>query len=258
MIPGFLSAKVRVAGGCFSLALCLLGALAGSARPCLLHDPNADKEAAALRDFVGKEGRAAIPRLREVLQAGRHDHPHEQQAERHDHGHEQQLVAIRALAEMGDTDSIPAFKAIVLELVDPAAPGPFGPWIPEAELRAAAAHALSSLEVGGLNERLGREWKSLPLDRRRELPRVIGELREGSVSLLEAMVREGSDRETVFQAVVQLRHLGCREQIGVLDERLSIWEEEYGRLRQGGGSDLYFERQIDYLRKTVQGLSGRR
>jgi len=229
------------------LAAGLLLAAAGPARACLICEDKSHDGEEVLRHLVAEKGEEAIPQLREIVLC---EHPEHQP---------QKILAIETLAAYGDEESVPLLKKLVLELRNPASLSAFGMPNPEAEIRAAAARALRQLEAGGIAPILFADWSSLSPDRRRELPRLIGELAEPETrSMLEEIIRNGTDRETVFQAIIQMRRLGGREQVEVVRERLDQWEEEYARLIQEGKSNRNLYRRINYARRTIRLIGSRR
>jgi len=227
--------------------LLVAGLLAAApAGACMFCASESDPGVKTLLERIEKEGETMVPVLREIAAC---PNP----------GHEPARVcAIGALADFGDRESISFLRSLVFELLDPEVEGNYGPWTPDASVRAAAARALSRLEVGGLNQKLFSAWRDLPPPRRRELPRLIGELREGSAVLLAEIVREESDRETVFQAVIQLRRCGSRAQLGVLRDLQERWKNECARPTENGREDRYLSQQREYLGKTIRGLEVRR
>lgn len=207
--------------------------------PCAVED--------GLRERIAAEGRALIPELREIVTC------------RHTEHFRQRLLAIETLGEFEDAGAVPILQEIVLEILNPASLSSFGPYLPEAELRATAARALGRLESSPSAARIFAAREGLSLERQREIPRLLGELREpGALEMLSTILSASSDDETAFQAVIQLRRLGTRSQVPAVEARLAGWEEEFSRRLQAGDYNRLLEKRVKYTRASLRIMQGRR
>ncbi|HPJ71980.1 MAG TPA: hypothetical protein PK636_04800 [bacterium] len=220
---------------------------APAARACLICEASTHKSEDELRARIQEHGREMIPELRSMV------------ACRHAEHRMAKILAIDTLAGFEDRESIPEFRRLVLELLDPASPSTFGPFAVEAEIRGAAARALGELEVTGVGDLVWEARDRLPPVREAELPRIFKELREPeSMERLESLLWHTRNRQTAFQVIIQFREIGRRAQIPPVRARLDSWEEELARLKQSGGDDYTLGRMVRYTGQVLAVMEGRR
>ncbi len=204
----------------------------------------ANPRVTALVSRIEDQGRDSIPELRKLAAD-----PAEDKALR--------TVAARHLGTFGDRESVPALRAIVLEVVDPEAEGPFGPGGPGPGLRVAAAGALGTMGESGPAQLIWSGWEELSLPRQFEIPRILSEL--GDPRALERqleILERTSDYGLAFQVILELRRTGTSAAIPAVEKWLNKWrsaaeaEEDPHRRRE-------LNRIIRYAEGTIRAL-GRR
>lgn len=158
-------------------------------------------------------------------------------------------VAVRHLGIFGDRDSIPALRAIVLEIVNPESKESFGPGGRGSGMRAAAAGALGAMGEPGPAEALWSGWAGLELARQLEIPRLLSELRDPQAQERQiAMLRETGDFDLVIQLLIELRRTGT-------SAALPAAEEWVGKFRRAAAAeeDLFIRKDLNKMVRYAEG-----
>jgi hypothetical protein len=116
----------------------------------------------ALRILYEKEGKAALPAIRESLKSN--DNP------------PLQIRAAGYVVELNDTDSVPLLEEILSELVKRVSFSPFGVRSVEFQTRIAAAHSLAKLGSTRSADRIWQRYDQMDLQRKMEVPYILSAL----------------------------------------------------------------------------------
>jgi hypothetical protein len=219
-------------------ALIVSALAAGTAFPCLICSDMPGEEEKRVEEMIATRGAAAIGELRQIFPC-----PTCPIGAR--------IAAARAAGDLGDQESRSALSALVLALLDPDAPGPFGIMTGAGGLRVAAAASLHKLGAPAAGEAIWKGWREVSSERQEEAPRLLGEFvfPDLQEKLIEIMGTSGRD-PVAFQAVVELRRIGNAAAAPAVREKIKEWR------RQGEGT-VTVGRMIRYAESTVRVLLSR-
>lgn len=203
-------------------------------------DPRVEELVARIED----RGRGSIPELRKLAAD-----PAEDTALR--------TIAVRHLGIFGDRESVPALRAIVLEIADPETEGPSGPGGPGSGLRAAAAGALGKLGDSGPADAIWEGWEKLSTGRQMEIPRLLSELGDPRAweRQAEMLLRTRND-DLAVQLMIEFRRTGTPAAIPAVEVWLEKWR---GMAASGDAADRPRDlgRMIRYAEGTIRALRRR-
>ena len=137
-----------------------------------LGNENQNRALYALRVLYEKEGRAALPAIRESLKSN--DNP------------PLQIKAAGYVVELNDTDSVPLLEEILFELVKRVTFSPFGVRSAEFQTRMAVAHSLAKLGSTRMADRIWERYDQINLQRKMEVPYILNAL--GDPKLTERLL----------------------------------------------------------------------
>lgn len=215
--------KTRIIGSCLCLLLLLPLALhwtEGKAEACAAcwsgYGPGEErynKPLADLRILYEKEGRNALPTIREALL-----------------GDPDALVRARAatyIAEMKDVASVPILEKVIDELFKRVSFSTFGVGSPNFDTRLKAAHVLFGFGVNGVADRLWERYDRLTPTKKTEFPYLLNALQDPQLTdrCLKILDRR-EDHQVMIGALETLGLYGNSSALPVLEERLSAWQEK--------------------------------
>lgn len=176
-------------------------------------DERFNKPLADLRILYDKEGRAALPAIREILRS---------QAD--------PLIKQRAigyLGELKDTDSIPLLKEIIFEIIKKVSFSKFGLETPEFQTRLKVAHILSSFGAAEVADRLWERYERLDRERKMEIPYLLNALKDPNLtSRMMKILDKEDDHQLLLGALNVLEIGGSPEAIPYLRIKMNEWERK--------------------------------
>jgi hypothetical protein len=171
-----------------------------------------NKPLADLRIIYEKDGRDALPYIREALRTSTDP-----------------LVMRRAagyIAELNDTDSIPFFEQILSEILKRVAFSRFGFDSYGFQRRLAAAHALPKLGPTKVGEKIWKKYGRLDPNRKFEVPYILNALQDPNLDerLLEILSRK-DDHQLMLGALDVLAIGGSAEVLPALRFKVVEWSD---------------------------------
>jgi hypothetical protein len=167
----------KVAQGC---AACWVGYGSDDER---YNTPLAD-----LRALYEKEGRAALPRLRDALKMA-----------------PDPVVRQRAatyIGELKDIDSVPLLEEMLSELLKRVSFGNFGVGYPDFQVRLRAAHVLANLGSTKIADRIWERYGRLDRQRKTEVPYILNALRDPRLTeRLKKVLNQSEDYQLMLEAL---------------------------------------------------------
>ena len=175
-------------------------------------DERFNKPLADLRIVYEKDGREALPYIRETLKTSTDP-----------------LVLRRAanyIVELNDTDSIPLFEDMILILVKRVAFSSFGLDTYDFQGRLAVAHALAKFgPTDEVSDKIWEKYEGLKFERKEEIPYILNGLGDPKLTerLLAILDRE-EDHQLMLGALTVLGIGGGAEAIPALRSKLEEWK----------------------------------
>ena len=204
----------------FLLILFVWHGLGSYAEPCpacwIGYGPGQErfnKPLADLRKIYEKEGRDALPYIKEALRTS-----------------PDPLVMRRAanyIVELNDTYSIPLFEDMLSVLVKRVAFSSFGLDTYDFKGRLAVAHALVNFGPTKLGDKIWKKYDRLDLKRKEEVPYILNALKDPHLDdrLLEILNRE-EDHQLMMGALDVLAIGGSTETLPVLKSKVVEWSDK--------------------------------
>jgi len=176
-------------------------------------DERFNKPLADLRKIYEKEGRNALPYIRQALMKS-----------------PDPLVVRRAtgyIVELRDTDSIPLFEDMLLALVKKGAFSTFGLGTHDSQRRLTVAHALVKLGPTEIGDRIWEKYDRLDVKRKSEVPYVLNALEDPKLTerLLDIVNRE-ENHLLMMGALAVLANGGTTEALAALRSKVEEWSAE--------------------------------
>lgn len=178
-------------------------------------DERFNKPLADLRLLYEKEGRAALPAIREALKT-----------------QTDPLVKQRAadyIAELNDKESLPLLEQEISEIIKKVSFSNFGLGFPEFQTRLKIAHILGKLEHTKLADRLWDRYEGLDIQRKMEIPYLLNALNDPKLTerLIEILERK-EDHQLMLGAIEVLRIGGNSQALPYLRAKIIEWERKKG------------------------------
>lgn len=174
-------------------------------------DERFNKPLAELRLLYEREGRGALPAIREALK-----------------NQNDPLVKQRAadyIGELKDIESLPLLEQEILEITKKVSFSNFGLGIPEFQTRLKIAHILANLGAKELADRLWAKYDQLDIQRKMEVPYLLNALNDAKLTERLAKILERSeDHQLMLGAIDVLGMGGDSKALPFLRAKLIEWE----------------------------------
>jgi len=176
-------------------------------------DERFNRPLADLRKIYEKEGRNALPYIRQALMKS-----------------PDPLVMRRAagyIVELRDTDSIPLFEAMLLALVKKGTFSTFGLGTHDSQRRLTVAHTLVKFGPTEIGDRIWEKYDRLDVKRKSEVPSVLNALEDPKLTerLLEIVNRK-ENHLLMMGALAVLANGGTTEALAALRSKVEEWSDE--------------------------------
>ena len=177
------------------------------------NDERFNRPLADLRKIYEKEGRNALPYIRQALMKS-----------------PDPFVVRRAagyIVELGDTDSIPLFEDLLLTLVKGGTSSTFGLGTHDSKRRLTVAHALVKLGSTEIGDRIWEKYDRLDVKRKSEVPYVLNALEDPKLTerLLEIVNRK-ENHLLMMGALYVMAIGGTTEALAPLRSKVEEWGAE--------------------------------
>ena len=211
-----------------------LGGKAEGCAACWAMDKLADErqnEALhALRIIYEKEGKVALPAIREALKSK--DNP------------ALQMRAAGYVVELNDTESVPLLEEILSELVKRVSFSPFGVRSAEFQTRMFVAHSLAKLGSTRIADRIWERYDQINLQRKMEVPYILNALGDPKLTeRLLGVISRGEDHQLMMVTLDMLAMGGNSEALPFLRLKLVEWQ---GKEKEISGSKNP-DNELDYF-----------
>ncbi|MGQ9693719.1 MAG: hypothetical protein ACUVWV_03120 [Thermodesulfobacteriota bacterium] len=176
-------------------------------------DERYNKPLADLRILYEKEGKAALPNIRETLKKSNDPVVKNR--------------AIEYIQELNDLESIPLLKDMVLELIKRVSFSSFGADSVDFKIRLKAAHALAKFRNTELADSLWEKYARLDRPRKTEVPYLLNALQDPHLTRrLMAIIRNEEDHQLILGAIEVLGLGGDAEALAFLRSKIKEWENK--------------------------------
>jgi hypothetical protein len=185
-----------------------------------LGNENQNRALYALRVLYEKEGRAALPAIRESLKSN--DNP------------PLQIRAAGYVVELNDTDSVPLLEEILSELIKRVTFSPFGVRSAEFQTRMAVAHSLAKLGSTRMADRIWERYDQINLQRKMEVPYILNALGDPKLTeRLLGIISRSEDHQLMMVTLDVLAMEGNSQALPFLRLKLVEWQ---GKEKEVSGS----------------------
>ena len=178
-------------------------------------DERFNRPLADLRKIYEKEGRNALPYIRQTLMTS-----------------PDPLVISRAagyIVELGDTDSIPLFEDMLLALVKKVAFGTFGLGTSDFQRRLIVAHTLVKFGPTETGDRIWEKYDRLDVKPKSEVPYLLNALEDPKlIERLLEIVNRKENHLLMMGALAVLAIGGTPEVLAPLRSKVEEWSAEPG------------------------------
>lgn len=184
-------------------------------------DERFNKPLADLRILYEKEGKAALPAIRETVRT-----------------HIDPMVKKRAIAyllEMNDVESIPLLEDMLSELLKRVSFSSFGTDSADFQTRLSISHALATLGSKGFADRIWERYDRLDQPRKTEVPYLLNALEDPRLTerLLE-ILKKGEDHQLMLGAIEVLGMGADTKALPFLRSKMKEWEGKKSAIRESG------------------------
>jgi hypothetical protein len=187
-------------------------------------DERFNKPLADLRILYEKEGRAALPNIREALKTNR-----------------DALVRLRAatyIAELKDLDSVPLLEEVLSELFKKVSFSIFGVGSPDFQVRLKVAHVLVSLGPTNMADRIWERYGRLDIKRKAEVPYLLNALGDPRLTdRLKEVLNPGEDHQLMLGTLDVMGMRGDVEALPFLSSKIVEWEKKGVEVPSSAGPD---------------------
>lgn len=187
-------------------------------------DERYNKPLADLRILYEKEGRAALPVIREALQTNR-----------------DALVRLRAatyIAELKDLDSVPVLEQMLSELFKRVSFGTFGVGTPGFQVRLKVAHVLASLGPTNMADRIWERYGRLDIQKKMEVPYLLNALGDPRLTeRLKEVLDQSQDHQLMMGSLEVLAIGGDFQALPFLRSKYVEWENKGGEVSSSANPD---------------------
>jgi hypothetical protein len=170
-------------------------------------DERYNKPLADIRILYEKEGRAALPGLREALKSN-----------------PDPVVRLRAatyIGELKDFDSVPLLEEMLSELFKRVSFSTFGVGLPDFQVRLKVAHVLASLGPTKMADRIWERYSRLDMQRKTEVPYILNGLGDPRLTeRLKEILNPGEDHQLMLEALDVLAMGGDVEALPFLRSKI--------------------------------------
>jgi hypothetical protein len=195
-----------------------------------LANENQNRALYALRVLYEKEGRAALPAIRESLKSN--DNP------------PLQIRAAGYVVELNDTDSVPLLEEILSELVKRVSFSTFGVRSAEFQTRMFVAHSLAKLGSTRIADRIWERYDQINLQRKMEVPYILNALGDPKLTeRLLGIISRGEDHQLMMVTLDALAMGGNSQALLFLELKLIEWQ---GKEKESSGSKNQ-DNELDYF-----------
>lgn len=176
-------------------------------------DERFNKPLADLRLLYEREGRAALPAIREALKT-----------------QTDPLVKQRAadyIAELKDVESLPLLEQEITEIIKKVSFSNFGLGIPEFQTRLKIAHILANFGAKGLADRLWAKYEQLDIQRKMEIPYLLNALIDPKLTERLFKIIDKSEEHQLMLGAIEVLGMGGDSQVlPYLRTKLIEWERK--------------------------------
>ncbi len=186
---------------------------------------NQNRALYALRILYEKEGRAALPTIRESLKSN--DNP------------PLQIRAAGYVVELKDTDSVPLLEEILSELVKRVTFSTFGVRSAEFQTRLFVAHSLAKLGSTRIADRIWERYDQINLQRKMEVPYILNALGDPRLTERLSGIISRSEDHQLMMVTLDVLAMGGNSQTFALppiearrmarQRRGDLWIKESGQ-----------------------------
>lgn len=195
-----------------------------------LANENQNRALYDLRILYEKEGRAALPAIRESLKSN--DNP------------PLQIRAAGYVVELNDTDSVSLLEEILSELVKRVTFSTFGVRSAEFQTRMFVAHSLAKLGSKGMADRIWERYDQINLQRKMEVPNILNALADPRLTEhLLGIISRSEDHQLMMVTLDVLGMGGNSQALPFLRLKLVEWQ---GKEKKSSGSKNQ-DNELDYF-----------
>jgi hypothetical protein len=184
-------------------------------------DERFNKPLADLRILYEKEGKNALPAIREAVRT--HFDPMVKKR------------GIEYLLEMNDVESIPMLEDMLSELFKRVSFSSFGADSIDFQTRLRVSHALARLGSKGFADRIWERYDRLDLPRKSEVPYLLNGLGDPELSdRLAVILNRGEDHQLMLGAIEVMAMGEDAKAVSFLRSKIVEWEGKPSPLRDSG------------------------